>query len=94
VTIKRTKYISYKQVIAINKVAIKLFEVKKADKHEIYNHKVIREIISNYKKEKGDYYDKATILLKQIAQKHPFASGNRRTAMLCTILFLIINKRK
>lgn len=50
--------------------------------------------IANSKKIKGDYYDKATILLKGIAQKHPFASGNHRTAMLCAIVFLLINKQK
>lgn len=37
------------------------------------------------------FYDKATCLLKNLIQKHPFASGNRRTAFSVTERFLINN---
>lgn len=42
----------------------------------------------------GDIFDKAVILLKGLIQKHPFASGNRRTAFIVTKYFLQINNKK
>ena len=43
-------------------------------------------------KKKGDgLVDKAVVLLKGVAQEHPFASGNRRTAVVAAIKFLRMN---
>lgn len=41
--------------------------------------------------ESGDIIDKAAILLKEIVKNHVFASGNRRTALLATLVFCRIN---
>ena len=45
-------------------------------------------------KTEGNIYDKAVILLKGLIQKHPFASGNRRTAFIVTKDFIISNNEK
>jgi death-on-curing family protein len=42
----------------------------------------------------GDLYDKAIVLLKGLVQKHPFASGNRRTAFIAAKDFVMSNKGK
>ena len=39
----------------------------------------------------GDLFDKAAFLLKNLIQQHPFASGNRRTALIATEMFLVGN---
>lgn len=35
--------------------------------------------------------DKATALLRSMVLNHPFIDGNKRTALICTLLFLDIN---
>ena len=47
--------------------------------------------IEQCRQTKGDVYDKAVSLLKGLIQKHPFASGNRRTAFIVAKEFLLSN---
>ena len=49
------------------------------------------EIVEKCENTLADVYDKAIILLTGIIRKHPFASGNRRTAFLVMIDFLLDN---
>ncbi len=49
------------------------------------------EVIEGCKEVEGDIYDKAVFLLKGLIQKHPFASGNRRTAFIAAKDFLLKN---
>jgi len=88
------KYLTEDAIININKVAIILFEIKKADKHELLSYSKLCNALNVCKTYSGDCYDKAVILLQQLTKSHPFASGNRRTAMLATIIFLRLNDRK
>ncbi len=87
-------YLNADTIIKLNKLAIKLFVQKKADSHEVLNYSRILKIINKCEETKGDIYDKAVILLKGLVQYHAFASGNRRTAILATIVFCIWNKQK
>ena len=52
------------------------------------------DAIEQCKQTGGDIYDKAAVLLKELVQKHPFVSGNRRTAFITTKDFLLMNKAK
>jgi prophage maintenance system killer protein len=39
-------------------------------------------------------YDRALVLLKGLIQKHPFSSGNRRTAFIVTKDFILSNNER
>jgi len=88
------KYPEIEDIIEFNKIILKEIKVKKADKPELLSYKSLVECISSCKKIRGDIYDKAACLLKSLIQKHPFASGNRRTAFGVTERFLINNRAK
>lgn len=85
------KYPKPEDVIEFNKIILKEIKVKKADKPELLSYKSLIECIELCKKISGGIYDKAASLLKNLIQKHPFASGNRRTAFAVTERFLIDN---
>lgn len=88
------EHLTEKEIIEYNKLALKSIKVKKADKHEILNEYAISHIVAQCKAMEGDAYDEATCLLKNLIQKHPFASGNRRTAFIATMGFLERNSLK
>ena len=84
-------YPTTEKIIEYNLLALELIKVRKADKAEVLSKSKITEVISECEDTKGDVYDKAIILLKGFIQKHPFASGNRRTAFIATKDFILIN---
>jgi len=84
-------YPTNEEIIEYNKLVLENIKVKKADKPQVLSEIKLLEIISNCKKLKGDIYDKAVILLINLVRRHPFASGNRRTALFTAIKFLIDN---
>ena len=69
-------------------------KISKFKDSQVLNYSRILKIINKCEETKGDIYDKAVILLKGLVQYHAFASGNRRTAILATIVFCIWNKQK
>jgi prophage maintenance system killer protein len=73
---------------------LNIIKVKKADKAEILNRYAIEKAIDDCKSLDADIYGKAVLLLKGLIQKHPFASGNRRTAFIATKDFLLSNNQK
>jgi hypothetical protein len=77
---KEINYPSIEKIIEYNIMVLHLIKVKKADKPEVRSRQKISEVIEECKTINGGIYDKATVLLKGLTQKHPFASGNRRTA--------------
>ncbi|MBI2650351.1 type II toxin-antitoxin system death-on-curing family toxin [Candidatus Woesearchaeota archaeon] len=91
---KEILYPTPERIIEYNLLALTILKVKKADKPEVLSYQKIVEIIENCKKLKGDIYDKAVFLIKSLVQKHPFASGNRRTAFIVAKDFLISNRAK
>ena len=88
---KKLVYLSVEKIIAYNILAINLIQVKRADKAEVLSKNRLDEVVERCKNLKGDVYDKAVFLLKGIIQKHPFASGNRRTAFIAVKDFLLSN---
>ena len=90
---KKLVYLSVDQIIEYNILAINLIQVKKGDKAEVLSKSKINDIVEFCKEVKGDVYDKAVFLLKGLIQKHPFASGNRRTAFIVVKAFLLINNQ-
>ncbi len=87
-------YPSAEKIIEYNLFALSTIRIKKADKAEVLSHAKIMKIVEDCESLEGDIYDKAAFLLKDIIQKHPFASGNRRTAFIVTKYFVYINKKK
>jgi len=81
-------YPSVEKVIEINILVLNLIPVKKKDQPKVLNAESLRILIKGCISLDGDIHDKATFLLKEITKKHPFASGNRRTAFMVTKDFL------
>ena len=89
---KKIIYPTTEKIIEYNLLILSIIKVKKADKPEVLSRNSIKESIEECKKVKGNIYDKSVILLKSLVQKHPFASGNRRTAFVVVKDFLLMNK--
>ncbi len=85
-------YPEAEKIVDYNKLLLKEIKVKKADQPKILSFLKLEEAIKGCKNIEGSIYDKAAGLLKGIIQKHPFASGNRRTALFTTLTFLKNNK--
>ena len=90
----KIQYPTPSEIIELNKILLKEIKVKKADKPELLSYKALTKCIEACQSLEGDMYDKATCLLKNLVQKHPFASGNRRTAFAATERFLSNNGAK
>jgi len=88
------RYPSVEDITEINAKVISEIKVKKADKHIILSKEKIETVLKATKNRKGGIYDKAVVLLKGLMQKHPFASGNRRTAFVTVENFLLHNGEK
>lgn len=89
---KEPVYLTVERIIEYNILAIKIIQVKKSDKAEVLSRSRLMEIVEGCKEENGDIYDKAVVLLKGLVKKHPFASGNRRTAVISVKDFLLLNE--
>jgi len=89
---KKIIYPVAEKIIELNKIILRYIQTKKADETKVLSYKKIEEAIKECKSYKGDIHDKATSLLVNIIKKHPFASGNRRTAFLATKWFLLKNE--
>ncbi len=85
-------YPTAERIVEYNLLALELIKVKKADQSKVLSMPKLRDAVHECEIKEGDLYDKATILLKGIVQKHPFASGNRRTAFIATKDFVLHNK--
>jgi prophage maintenance system killer protein len=71
-----------------NKIAVTQYKAVKAERFEVLSEKKIQEAIDYLKSKEGSIEIKASALLLQISDKHPFSSGNRRTAYLMMNMFL------
>ena len=90
----RIIYPSLEKIIEYNLLALELIKVKRADNPKVLSSEKIREVVRDCQKMDGDVYDKAIVLLQGLVKKHPFASGNRRTAFIAVKDFLLGNKAK
>lgn len=84
-------YLTAQQFIEINKTVLQEIRVKKADSHKVLNRAAIGEIVERVTTEGDSIHEKAAILLIELTQRHPFASGVRRTAYVAGKLFLEAN---
>ena len=85
---------SPEKIIEFNLLALELIKVKKADQPKVLSKAKIMQVLEECAQTEGDVYEKAAVLLKGLVQKHPFASGNRRTAFIATKYFLEANNAK
>src|SRR3989338_2345891 len=84
-------YLTPEEIIAINKETLAEIKAKKADSFKVLSSMKISKLLEAVEAKTCNIYDKAVVLLKGLVQEHPFASGNRRTAMLAVIRFLRFN---
>lgn len=87
-------YLIEEQIVQINKEVLNEIKVKRADSFKVLSWLKLRKVLQEVECQGQDVFDKATLLLKGLAQEHPFASGNRRTALVSTLKFLEINHQK
>ena len=85
------KYLSEEQVIALNALAIALIPAKKSDATHLASRTKLTRALEECRSCSGDAYAKAVVLLREIVRAHAFVSANRRTALLATKEFLIMN---
>ncbi len=90
------KYPPVDDIIEMNKRVLQEIKVKKADRSALMplGKVIVEKIIKDMKSKRGDIFDKAVVLLKGLIQRHPFQSGNRRTAVVATASFLEVNGEK
>ena len=84
-------YPSAEKIIEYNLLVLKLIKVKKGDTQKVLSKAKILDTLFDCEENTGDVYDKAVCLLKGLIQRHPFASGNRRTAFIVVKDFLMMN---
>lgn len=86
-------YPTVDEIVEINKSVLGEIKVKKADRPKLLpaGKKRLEQILEEVKSVEGDLYDKAVVLLGSLIKKHPFESGNRRTALTITATFLRLN---
>lgn len=82
------KYLSVGETERLNALAVALLPAKQADAAKLVARHRLKSVIEACRTEPGDMYAKATAPLKGLIQQHPFASGNRRTAMLAAKAFI------
>ncbi len=87
-------YPSPERIVEYNILALELIKVRKADRPKVLNLPALRSVLDDCESAQGDVYDKAVVLLRGLVQKHPFASGNRRTAFIAAKDFLLRNNAK
>src|SRR3989339_1341824 len=90
----KIKYPTPEKIAEYNILLLNIIKAKKADKAQVLSYKKLADVAEGCINLKGDIYDKAAFLLKEIVQKHPFASGNRRTAFVVTKEFLVSNRAR
>lgn len=85
------RYLTPEKVEEYNTLVLSMLKIKKADRPMLLSRKRLLMVLEGCKEAEGDLYDKAAVLLTGIIQKHPFASGNRRTAFIAAKAFIVVN---
>jgi len=89
--VKDITYPTVERIIEYNYLALTLIKVKRADEPKVLDRGKLIDVLARCQDAEGDIYDKAVCLLTGLVQKHPFASGNRRTAFIAAKGFLVGN---
>ena len=90
-TRRAIRYPSVEILITLNKTILEEVRVSKHDRHLVWDQEKLVEAIEGMKYEEGDVFDKAAKLLIELTVKHPFKSGNKRTAYVAAVVFLATN---
>ncbi|MBI5355013.1 MAG: type II toxin-antitoxin system death-on-curing family toxin [Candidatus Aenigmarchaeota archaeon] len=87
------KYPTADEITEANRRVLAEIKEKKGDRHGLVDvgRKRIETVLDDAILGRGDIYDKAAIILRGLIKKHPFVSGNRRTAFTVTEAFLELN---
>ena len=80
-------------MVLTNILAIAEIKVKKGDRHRVLSSRKIEKVLDEVRKDKGDIYAKAAILMVGVTRAQAFESANRRTAWIATDAFLRVNGR-
>jgi len=91
--VKELIHLTEGEIVEYNRSVLRT-RVKKADSHKVLSEGALRSVVAECKEKSGKAYDIAVCLIKNLIQKHPFASGNRRTAWVATESFLEQNNLK
>lgn len=89
---KKLWYPKVEDVVSNNKRVLNIFKATKSERHQVRGLWGIHPIIKESKKNKGDVYDKASILLRGINKAHAFSSANKRTAYFTANEFICKNE--
>ncbi len=84
-------YPTAEEIIETNRRVLESIVTDRRDRHAVWNEGAVRESILSCRDAKGDVYDKAAVLLIEMVKRHPFKSGNRRTATAVAADFLEAN---
>lgn len=89
---KLIKYPTVKDIIKTNQRVLFEIKIRKANRHQLLvGPTILQKILASVKRTSGNIYDKAATLLSELVRRHPFASGNRRTAFAAAMEFLLVN---
>ncbi len=86
-----TKFPTVRQIVEINRRILEEIRVDKRDRHVVWSEEAIHDALSESRRAQGDIYDKAAVLVMELVKRHPFKSGNRRTAVAAASYFLSEN---
>ncbi len=81
------RYLSYEQIVDLNKAVLERFKVSKHDRHLVWYPQKLGKIVDDVESSEGDIYSKAALLLTELTNSHVFKSGNKRTAFSATVTF-------
>lgn len=87
-------YPSVDSIIVYNRIILHFIKAKRADRPSVLSRNQIEKTLHQCREMTGDVYVKAAFLLGALVQKHPFASGNRRTAFLVVKAFIEDNGKQ
>ena len=87
------KYPKPEDISRYNKIVLDIARAYKADSHKILSQQNIDRAVRSAKRARGDVEYKAAVLMKNLNQSHPFASGNKRTAYFSANKMIGMNKK-
>lgn len=92
----KIKYLSIDEVLAIHYEMIRQFGGKEGISNFNLLHSAVErcKVTFDGKELYQTIFEKSAALVQSLIQNHPFADGNKRTAIVCCARFLFINSYK
>ena len=89
---KRLWYPKIMDIKENNQRVLGIYQASKADRHKMTGSYNLPPVLKEVKSNKGDVYEKASILLRGINKAHAFSSANKRTAYFTANEFIARNE--